>query len=449
MSRKDRDRLGTIHRIRAGELTVTSGAAVADLSVRQMRRLVGRVRLEGDEGLLHRGLGRPSSRQADPEMKAHVLELHRTTYKGFGPTFFGEKLREVEGIDLSRETLRQWLSAAGLHKARTRKAEHRQWRERKAHFGELVQMDGSYHQWFGPEHPWCYLMSMVDDATGDMLVLHSEQETTFAAMSLLQAWIELYGIPMALYVDGKSTYIANRKQTFEEEVAGLEPLSQFGRACNEVGIKLIHAHSPQAKGRVERKHQVCQDRLIKEYRLAGITDIASANAFLPAWTPRINTKFTHVSASCEDYHRPLTADHDLENVFCIKEERCLTNDFTLQYKRKWLQVVGQPGLPRPRSKVTVSAHRDGTLTLSFKGRSLRFNELPGRPVPVKKAAGAAPVAARFVPSADHPWRGKQALPSDPRRFNEDTEALALSYLPPNRIGRYDHGDGTISGSRLG
>ena len=243
---------------------------------------------EGDKGLIHRNRGRPSNRRKAPEVKEMALALYREQYWDFGPTLAAEKLVERDGYEVNHETLRRWLLAAGLWKRQRNRPKHRQWRERKAHFGELVQMDGSHHRWFSGQEDKDCLMDMVDDATGRTLALMSEEETTVAAMRVLWAWVEKYGIPKALYVDWKNVYVTQREPTLEEQLSGELPLTQFGRACKKLGIEILPANSPQAKGRVERKHGVYQDRWVKELRLAGIRDIEGANQSLLGFTESLN-----------------------------------------------------------------------------------------------------------------------------------------------------------------
>ena len=280
MSEKERKRKSVFDAVRVGRLTLVKAAKRVSLSYRQCRRLYKRYREEGDAGLVHRSRGRPSNRAKPSAFKAHVLERYAERYQGFGPTLAAEKLAE-DGYSLSPETLRRWLLAAGLWKKRRKRSKHRARRERKAHFGELVQLDGSHHRWFGPERAECCVMDMVDDATGVTMALMAEQETTEAAMRLLWQWVERYGIPQALYVDRKTVFITDREPTLEEQLAGQAPMTAFGQACAKLGIQLIPANSPQAKGRVERRHGVLQDRFVKELSLRALRAQAAEAAHAP------------------------------------------------------------------------------------------------------------------------------------------------------------------------
>ena len=260
---------------------------------------------------------------------------------------------EREGYQVDHETLRRWLQSAGLWQRQRKSPQHRQRRERKAHFGELVQMDGSHHRWFEDRGEKACLMELVDDATGITLALMSEEETTVAAMRALWAWVDKYGIPRELYVDWKNVYLTKREPTVEEQLTGELPLTQFGAACKKLGIKIVGANSPQAKGRVERKHGVCQDRLVKELRLEGIRDIEGANGFLPGFCQRINEKFAVAARSDADFHRPVAEGMDLREVFCFEDSRSVSNDWVVQYKNRLLQILRQSNLPPARQRVTV------------------------------------------------------------------------------------------------
>jgi hypothetical protein len=327
------------------------------------------------------------------------------------------------------ETLRLWLIQEGLWQARKQRLKHRTWRPRKSCFGELVQLDGSVHDWFEERGPRCFLMSMVDDATGTTLLHFAPEETTLAAMQILEGWIQHYGIPAALYSDQKMVYLTKRKPTLTEELRGAEPKTQFGRACHELGIALTYAHSPQAKGRVERKHGVCQDRLVKAMRLAGIGDIDAANAFLPEWLAHFNHRFAKAAPSPTDLHRPLPEELCLESIFCRHDERTIQNDWTVRYHNRWLQILSDDRHPLPKTgnRVVVEARRDGALHLRYKDQPLAFRELerpPERHPAIK--ARAAPVAAK--PRPDHPWRKRRSTTQEPWVRREALNLITFTYL---------------------
>ena len=248
MSKKERRRLEVLSRVRDGEMKLTEAKELLRISYRQTRRIHQRYLREGDQGLVHRSRGQPSHRAKPLEVKERALTAYRDRYKGFGPTLASEKLKEREGCEVDPETLRRWLLAAGLWHKQRKRPHHRQRRERREHFGELVQLDGSHHQWFEDRGPKACLMNMVDDATGRTLALMGHEETTVAAMQVLWAWVNKYGIPQTLYVDWKNVYLTKREPTLEEQLKGELPLTHFGKACQKLGIEILPASSPQAKG---------------------------------------------------------------------------------------------------------------------------------------------------------------------------------------------------------
>ena len=251
-----------------------------ELSYRQAKRCFARYQSEGDKGLVHRLRGQPSNRQADAKQKRRVLSLVEKKYADYGPTLAAECLSEEDGVTVAVETLRQWRLAAGLWRKQRRRKPYRQRRVRKAYFGEMVQMDGSHHDWFEGRRGWAVLMVLIDDATSEVFAWFSEGETTIAAMEAFQGYVQRYGLPRALYVDRDSIYRCERESTIAENLAGKEPATQFGRAMEELDVKVIMAHSPQAKGRVERVNGTLQDRLVKALRREKISDLAAANQFL-------------------------------------------------------------------------------------------------------------------------------------------------------------------------
>lgn len=281
MSAKERRREAELARVVDGQLTLREACERLGLSYRQGKRVFKRYRERGARGLVHRSRGRPSNRGTAASLRRRALARYRDRFAAvqMGPTLAAEKLCE-EGLVVDDETLRRWLMREGLWRPRRQRAKHRTRRERRPHFGELIQMDGSHHRWFGPAGPQTCLMAMIDDATNTRLALMAEQETTEACMRLLWRWIERYGVPRALYVDRKSVFVTEREPTLEEQLAGQEPLTAFGKACHKLGIEIIPANSPQAKGRVERSHALYQDRFAKELALRRIKTIAASNALL-------------------------------------------------------------------------------------------------------------------------------------------------------------------------
>jgi len=418
MSEKERRRKSAFDRVKTGGLSQKAAAMVLGLSYRQCRRSYKRYRKEGDQGLMHRSRGRPSNRAKPAAFKRKVLKRYKQRYAplDMGPTLAAEKLAE-EGLEVHPETLRRWTLEEGLRRKRCKRATHRSRRERKGHFGELVQMDGSHHCWFGPERPQTCVMDMVDDATGITLALMDEEETTELAMRLLWAWIKRYGVPRALYTDKKNVFVTDREPTLEEQLAGQEPKTAFGKACEKLGIDIIPAHSPQAKGRVERKHGVFQDRFLKELALRGITRIPTANTLLlNGFVEGLNDKFALEPVHREDYHLPLPKDIRLEDVFCFEYSRVVQNDWTIRFENRHYQVLeANRPLPRPKNKVLVRVRLDGRLHLLYQGHALAYQTLsqpelrrrhgitPQAPEP-QDIALVPKAPARHRPPDNHPWR---------------------------------------------
>lgn len=423
MSRKERQRMVVMGRVGTRAITLAEASQLMDLSYRHSKRVWKRWRADGEWGLVHRSRGRESNRRLDAEFREAVLAAYRARYDDFGPTLASEKLEENEGLEVDHETLRRWLIGEQLWQGRRRWRKHRRRRERRAHFGELVQMDGSHHEWFEERGPQCCLMSMVDDATGQTLALMSAEETSEVAMLLLKEWIETHGVPRALYTDRKNVFVADRDQTPEEKRAGLEPMTAFGLACHRLQIEIIRAHSPQAKGRVERKHGVFQDRWVKDLRLEGISDVESANESLPEFTRSLNRRFAIEPREAADYHRPLDPHTRLEDVLCFEEKRTLGRDWTVRYQNRFFQILAERGRPAPGSRIAVRRRLDGSLLMLHGERRLKFVELPTpppRPSTKPKAALAQP-SRPWRPAPDHPWR----RPFKPKRAKEALEASAI------------------------
>jgi len=407
MNQKERMRLVMMNRVEEKAMTIKEAAEAMGICYRQGRRIYRRYVTEGDKGLIHRNRGRPSNRRKPCELREMVLALYRERYWDFGPTLAAEKLAEVDGHEVDHETLRRWLLTAGLWKRRRERPKHREWRERKAHFGELVQLDGSHHKWFGDRGEERCLMDMVDDATGRTLALLSDGETIEAAMKVLWAWIERYGIPKSIYVDWKNIYVTKREPTVEEQLAGELPLTQFGKACKKLGIEIITASSPQAKGRVERKHGVYQDRWVKELRLAGIKDMERANQSLSGFTDKLNVRFAVEPRSPADFHRPLPQGMDLRHVFCLEEPRTVSNDWVVRYKSRLFQILYQSNLPPSSSKVMVQEHLDGALHILYRDREVLFTEikeLPRKPLVTRRKQLTTEPRRKYIPPPGHPWR---------------------------------------------
>ena len=380
MSQKEIKRMQVLDRVNQGQLTRGEAAEALGISYRQCLRSFKRFSAQGAGGLVHKSRRRPSNRARPPEFREKVVLCYQDRYMGFGPTLAAEKLTE-EGMVLDHETLRRWLLAQGLwHKSRKRR-KHRSRRERKAHFGELVQMDGSHHRWFGADKPSVCLINMVDDATGTSLCIMAQEETTAACMQALKLWIKRYGIPKELYTDRKNVFVTDRKPTVEEQLSGQEPLTAFGRAISKLGIEIIKAYSPQAKGRVERSHGVYQDRFVKELKLKGVTTIKGANELLKnGFSLRLNKKFAQKPQTDENYHRPLAKSTNLDQILGFEHKRTVTNDWTVSFEGRIFQILkANRPLPRPKDKVIVRIHLDGRTQLIHSGRRLTYKLLKQPP----------------------------------------------------------------------
>jgi hypothetical protein len=391
-------------------VTLKTAALRLGVTYRQLRRIWKRFQDEGDPGLIHRGRGRPSNRAKPASLRHRAIRRYRERYEGFGPTLACEKLAQ-EGIVLDHETLRRWLIEESLWAGPKARVRHRTYRERKARFGEMLQLDGSQHRWFGRHEPEACLMNMVDDATGTTLSLMTESENLEGAMRLLWHWIERYGVPVALYTDRHTIYKSPRQPTLEEDLAGEKPLSAFGRACKKLGIGIITAYSPQAKGRVERKHGVFQDRFLKELALQDITTVAAANTLLQkGFVEDLNRRFAIPPADPADAHRPLAKRENLAAILCQEKSRTVSNDFTVRYESRWYQITRENRpLPKPRSRVTARTLLDGTMELWLDGRRLAFEAIPIPKQSVPDTANPAkprPRPAPPFPSPNHPWRAR-------------------------------------------
>lgn len=416
MSKKERNRLLVLSRVRDQGMSLKHASSVLSLSYRQVRRVYQRYLAEGDVGLIRRSRGRPSGRGFGKAFQEEVITLYRRRYEGFGATLASEKLAS-EGYRLDHETLRRWLLGEGLIEKRRKRTAYRKMRVRREHFGELVQMDGSHHAWFEDRADTSCLMNMVDDSSDTTLSLMDEEETTEAAMCLLWAWIDRYGVPEAIYTDRKNIFITDREPTLSsEQLKGEEPLTHFGRACKKLGTRIIPANSPQAKGRVERSHGVYQDRLVKEFRLKGINTIKEADQLLEeGFVDDLNKKFAIDLKELTDRHRPLEKEMNLAAVFSYEEERSIANDFTVRYKNRFFQITKQANLLRVRGKRIIQERLDGSIHLIHQGRDLPFEEISKEDMMVKmrkvKIEQKPKPATAHIPPADHPWRRSWSKPS--------------------------------------
>jgi transposase len=409
MSGKELKRLGVLGRVEKEALNLVNAAEILGLSYRQMKRVWRRYQEEGAEGLQHRSVGRESGRKKPKKFRVKVLRLVRQKYSGevgerFGPTLAAEHLGSEDGIEVHPETLRRWMLAEGLWSRMRKRRTHRKRREARAHFGELVQMDGSFHEWYEQRGPKGCLMNLVDDATATTLARIGVEETIWTAVGVLRQWIEQYGVPVALYTDWKTVYV---KEASEQQLLrGEASVTQFGRMCGRLGIRIIAANSPQAKGRVERNHGTHQDRLVKKLRRKKIGSHERANEYLQSeYLPDHNRRFAHEAASPEDYHHKTPNQAALDEAFRLETERVLGNDWVVRYDNRFLQVTRHGNHQAPaKAKVAVCEWQDGRLEIRYRGQAMSWEEIAERPqeeVPERKTA--IPYGGTR-PTASHPWK---------------------------------------------
>ena len=389
MSRNERARLVILAGVKAAEVTLVAAADLMGVCYRQAKRLWRRYQDQGDAGLVHRLRGQPGARRKPPALRAKVLARYEDKrYADFGPTLMSEHLAR-EGLVVDHDTLRRWLLAGGQRQVRRRRPVHRQWRERKPCFGAMVQLDGSHHDWFEGRRAPCVLMVMVDEATNRMRARFFEEETTRASYDVLEGWVKKHRLPASLYVDRDSIYRCEGEPSVAQQLAGKKPQTQFGRAMEQLGVELILAHSPQAKGRVERMNGVLQDRLVKELRLAGSNDLESANRFLDGkYLAAFNRRFGREPASALDAHRGVP--RNLNEVLSWEEERVVQGDWTVACGGQRYQVDRQhEPLSLVRRKVIVRTLRNGRVQLVYRGKQLKWRSLPEgalrKPRPARKA----------------------------------------------------------------
>ena len=401
MDQRDRKRLCVIHKVLEKELKQFKAADFLGLSTRQIKRIVKRVREEGDRGLAHKSRGKPSNKAIPKKVKAKVIKLYEKEYGDFGPTFATEKLDEINGISISHETLRLWLLGEGKHDWQRKARPHRQWRQRKEQFGEMVQMDGSHHDWLEGRGPWLVFMGYVDDATSKAFGRFYDYEGTMPAMDSFHRYIKKYGLPQSIYLDKLSTYKSIKEPTIEEQLNNEEPMSQFERAMKELEVKVIHANSAQAKGRVERKFGVFQDRLVKEMRLAGIKTKDEANKFLESYLPKHNKRFSVPPLKKEDLHRKdIPSERELKKILCAKTRRSLRKDSVIRHNNRFYLLKD---LPRRRIKsVFVEDRLDGSMWVRNNGSYLKYKEIT--PVLITRPPVRKKPRKVCIPPADHPWR---------------------------------------------
>lgn len=412
MGMRERDKLHTIRNVLERRITQSVAAKILRRSERHVRRLCARVREKGDRGIVHGLRGLPSNNRLDAELLGQALSaMHNPKWKGFGPTYAKQKLNELCGVELGITKVRALMILTNLWEARRRGATHRAWRERRACVGMLVQLDGSPHDWLEGRGPQFVLIIYIDDATSRILYgefVHVED--TLTLMRTTKIYLERWGRPISWYVDKDSIYNINRQAAVEEELRDEQPMTQFTRAMSELGIEVILAHSPQAKGRVERGFRTHQDRLVKELRLAGISTMEQANEFLwKVYIPDHNHRYSIDPAEPVDVHKPLLPEHDLAAILSVQIQRQVQNDFTIQHRKRFYQLEEkQPVRLCRKAEITVQERLDGSMHLVFKKQSLYFKAIakrPNRPVAISKVVRPSSVPVRhYKPATTHPWR---------------------------------------------
>ena len=412
LSQKEIERLRIIRRVMDKQMTQVKASELLGITDRQVRNIIGKIRNNGDKAIAHGNRGRVAANKMHAELEEQIGGIVKRCYPDFGPKFASEKLEEREGIKVSKEKLRQVMIAKGLWKVRRRrKREVHQWRERKAYYGEMVQMDGSHHDWLEGRGLELVFMGYIDDATNHVFGYFYDYEGIYPAMDSLERYISLYELPRSLYLDKDSTYKTTRQPDTDELLRGKEAETQFERACGELQIEMIHANSPQAKGRIERTFGTLQDRLIKEMRLAGVKSKEEANLFLEWYLPIYNEQFSKVAREEGDLHRPLAKHINLREIFCIKGKRIINNGYIVKWRGRMF-LIENPSIAMRRRKVEVMEHFDGEIWIKFNDRYLKFREIIEQK-PAKVAKVKKPVVepkkkkSKYIPPADHPWRRHQ------------------------------------------
>jgi hypothetical protein len=401
LSQRELNRLHIIRQAIDKKVKQREAAEILLMSERQIRRQIKRIREEGDVGIIHKTRGKESNRRIPKKIKSRAIKLYREKYLGFGPTLASEKLGELDGITITDETLRMWLIESGDWKKVRKGGKQHRWRERKHHFGEMIQIDGSHHDWFEGRGPKCVFMGYIDDATGKAFGRFYEYEGTYPAMDSFRRYISKYGIPVSVYLDRHTTYKSPEKPDLAEIE---EPLSQFERAMQELGVRVIHARSPQAKGRVERLFKTLQDRLIKEMRLRGIKSIEEANKFLQEYLTGHNRRFSVSAKEKADLHREIPKALKLDHILCLKTERVVRNDSTVAYNSRLYQLKDKV----KAAKVEIVEKFNGSFRILADNKEVTFEEILVKP---KKKFRPKRIQARkpSTPAANHPWGFRHAL----------------------------------------
>lgn len=410
LSKKEIDRLATIHRVIDKRLTQIAAAEILHLTDRQIRRILKKVKTGGDKAVAHGNRGKASSKKMPAVMENRILSIVEKEYYDFGPLLASEKLLERNKIHVSREKLRQLMISRDIwHPNVKSRAQIHQWRERKSFYGELIQMDGSQHDWLEGRASKMTLMAYIDDATNKVFARFYEYEGVFSAMDSFKRYINKFGLPCCVYFDRHSTYKTTRQPSLEEELKGEFAKTQFARALSELGVNRIYARSPQAKGRIERTFETLQDRLIKEMRLAKISNIDAANNFIETYLDKFNTRFSLAPLKKSNLHKSNPQNFALDEIFCIKEHRTIANNYSFQLKNR-LFIISKPSITMKKQRICVMKMFDGRILAKLKNKYLEIVEVTSKDLfaiaKVQKATQRFLRKQRVVykPPLNHPWR---------------------------------------------
>lgn len=415
MSQKEIKKYDIVKKLISKELNGSEAAELLNLTTRQIRRLKAKVGKNGIKGLIHGNRGKPSNRRIPDKERQRIANLIKRKFSDFGPTLAAEKLDELHKIKRDKGTVRSIMIAEEIWKPKRKKEEkHREWRQRKAGYGEMVQYDGSYEHWFENRGKEICLLASIDDATSRVWAKFDEHEGVEPTFNYWREYVERFGKPFSVYVDKFSTYSMNHKLAKENP----DTLTQFERAMEkDLGVNVIHAHSPQAKGRVEKLFRTLQDRLIKELRLKNISAILKANKFLEEeFLPKFNAKFMVEPRGKADLHKQLTKQEKdrLDSIFSRQREKVIRNDFTVSHKKNWYQLEkDQPVTICRQDRITVEERMGNSIHFKLRGKYLNYKLLPEKPKKINSGKNnlqwVIPKSTAHIPPADHPWRQYQKI----------------------------------------
>ena len=406
MTQKELRKLNVAHKIIDKRISMKDGSEKLALSYRQVKRIVSRIRNQGDMGIIHVARGRISNNKFSKELYNRVITLYQDKYYDFNLVHACEKLSENHKIKISNQTLSNWLDAENISRKRKRSRKHRSWRERMHHPGELVQMDGSHHDWFEGRRDRCCLMGYIDDANNKVYMRFYEYEGTFPAMDSFRRFIRKNDLPIAVYCDKHTTYKSPKEPTVEEQLNGKVSKSQFQRALEELGVNPIFAHSAQAKGRIERLFETVQDRLVKELRLNNISSIDAANKFLDnEYLAKYNKQFCVKPIKEDSFYQKLLPGVNLNRILCIKIKRNIYNDFTVRYNNNLYQIVNKTNA----KKVVIEIDTKERLRIDHNGNTLQYKMIIKRnPVVANKDLTKKRKKLAYKPAKTHLWKRVQA-----------------------------------------